>query len=110
MAFELQGRNADDMSPIEPVKVPTEIRPVVTSLNGVLEVESARQHEREITAFAAHRTSYATCRPGTQAQIAIATAIPTARDTALSKSSSRRPYHATGSSAPSIAKLECLGN
>src|SRR5882762_1307896 len=47
MAFELQGRNADDMSPIEPGKVPTEIRPVITSLNGLFsKVESARQHER----------------------------------------------------------------
>jgi len=39
---ELQGRNADDMSPIEPGKVPTEIRPVVRSLNGLFsKVESA---------------------------------------------------------------------
>lgn len=86
MAFELQGRNADDMSPIEPGKVPTEIRPVVTSLNGLFsKVESARQHEREITAFAAHelRTPLAGLR--TQAQIAIATTDSTTRDTALSQ-------------------------
>jgi two-component system, OmpR family, sensor histidine kinase QseC len=84
MAFELQGRNADDMSPIEPGKVPTEIRPVVTSLNGLFsKVESARQHEREITAFAAHelRTPLAGLR--TQAQIAIATTDSTTRDAAL---------------------------
>jgi two-component system sensor histidine kinase QseC len=86
MAFELQGRNADDMSPIEPGKVPTEIRPVVTSLNGLFsKVESARQHEREITAFAAHelRTPLAGLR--TQAQIAIATTDSTTRDAALSQ-------------------------
>jgi two-component system, OmpR family, sensor histidine kinase QseC len=61
-----------------------EIRPVVTSINGLFsKVESARQHEREITAFAAHelRTPLAGLR--TQAQIAIATTDSTARDTAL---------------------------
>jgi two-component system sensor histidine kinase QseC len=86
MASELQGRNADDMSPIEPGRVPTEIRPVVTSLNGLFsKVESARQHEREITAFAAHelRTPLAGLR--TQAQIAISTMDATTRDTALSQ-------------------------
>jgi two-component system, OmpR family, sensor histidine kinase QseC len=86
MAFELQGRNADDMSPIEPGRVPTEIRPVITSLNGLFsKVESARRHEREITAFAAHelRTPLAGLR--TQAQIAIASADKTTRDTALSQ-------------------------
>src|SRR5258707_11758657 len=86
MAFELQGRNADDMSPIESDRVLSEIRPVVASLNGLFsKVESARQHEREITAFAAHelRTPLAGLR--TQAQIAIATTDSTARDTALSQ-------------------------
>jgi two-component system sensor histidine kinase QseC len=86
MASELQGRNADDMSPIEPGRVPTEIRPVVTSLNGLFsKVESARQREREITAFAAHelRTPLAGLR--TQAQIAIATTDATTRDMALSQ-------------------------
>jgi two-component system, OmpR family, sensor histidine kinase QseC len=86
MASELQGRNADDMSPIAPGAVPTEVRPVVTSLNGLFsKVESARQHEREITAFAAHelRTPLAGLR--TQAQIAIATTDATTRDTALSQ-------------------------
>jgi two-component system sensor histidine kinase QseC len=74
------------MNPIEAGKVPTEIRPVVTSLNGLFsKVESARQHEREITAFAAHelRTLLAGLR--TQAQIAIATADSTTRDTALNQ-------------------------
>src|SRR5258705_12380437 len=82
MAFELQGRNADDMSPIESDRVPTEIRPVVASLNGLFsKVESARQHEREITAFAAHelRTPLAAFR--TQAQTALATTDSTTRDT-----------------------------
>jgi two-component system, OmpR family, sensor histidine kinase QseC len=86
MAFELQGRNADDMRPIDPGRVPTEIRPVVTSLNGLFsKVESARRHEREITAFAAHelRTPLAGLR--TQAQIAIATTDSATRATALSQ-------------------------
>src|SRR5260370_16982833 len=44
MAFELQGRNADDMSPIEPGRVPTEIRPVVTPLNGLFSKLSSTRH------------------------------------------------------------------
>src|SRR5258708_29981216 len=86
MAFELHGRNAHDMSPIESDRVPTEIRPAVTSLNGLFsKVQSARQHEREITAFAAHelRTPLAGLR--TQAQIAIANADSTTPDTAINR-------------------------
>jgi two-component system sensor histidine kinase QseC len=86
MAFELQGRGADDMSPIELGRVPTEIRPVVRSLNGLFsKVESARRHEREITAFAAHelRTPLAGLR--TQTEIAMTTTDSATRGTALSQ-------------------------
>lgn len=84
LALELQNRKADDMSPVEAGQVPAEILPMVTSLNGLFsKVESARRHEREITAFAAHelRTPLAGLR--TQAQVAIAANDPKARTSAL---------------------------
>src|SRR5260370_17664995 len=55
MAFELQGRNADDMSPIESDRVPSEIRPVVASLNGLFsKVETPPHHQPDIRAFPPH--------------------------------------------------------
>ena len=71
LAQELRRRNADDMSPVETGRIPAEIRPVIASLNNLfMKVRNAMQHEREITAFAAHelRTPLAGLR--TQAQIA----------------------------------------
>jgi two-component system sensor histidine kinase QseC len=84
MARELRSRSADDMSPIEAGRIPSEIRPVVTSINGLFaKVEAARQHEREITAFAAHelRTPLAGLRM--QAQISMAAPDQGTRDAAL---------------------------
>ena len=81
---ELLGRDADDMSPLSAGRAPTEIQPVVVAFNGLFaKVKAARQHEREITAFAAHelRTPLAGLR--TQAQIAIAATEPATRLTAL---------------------------
>ena len=72
LARELGRRNADDMSPVETGTIPAEIRPVVASLNHLFrKVRDAMQHERELTAFAAHelRTPLAGLR--TQAQIAM---------------------------------------
>lgn len=84
LANELQARGAGDMSPVRAGQAPAEILPMVAALNHHLErVESARRHEREVTAFAAHelRTPLAGLR--TQAQVAIGTSDPTARDLAL---------------------------
>lgn len=84
LAHELQTRGADDMSPVQAGRAPVEILPIVAALNVLFEkVESARRHEREITAFAAHelRTPLAGLR--TQAQVAIGTSDPTARELAL---------------------------
>lgn len=84
LANELQARGAADMSPVRAGQAPAEILPMVAALNHHLErVESARRHEREVTAFAAHelRTPLAGLR--TQAQVAIGTSDPTARDLAL---------------------------
>src|SRR6185437_4076598 len=74
LALELQKRQADDMRPVETGRAPAEILPMMDALNALFsKVESARRHEREITAFAAHelRTPLAGLR--TQAQVAIGT-------------------------------------
>lgn len=84
LASELQIRGADDMSPVLTGRAPSEILTMATSLNQLFsKVESARQHEREITAFAAHelRTPLAGLR--TQAQVAINATDPTTREAAL---------------------------
>jgi two-component system sensor histidine kinase QseC len=84
LAQELGRRNAEDMSPVETGTIPTEIRPVIASLNNLfLKVLDAMRHEREITAFAAHelRTPLAGLR--TQAQIAMVAKDGGTRDAAL---------------------------
>jgi two-component system sensor histidine kinase QseC len=84
LALELQRRRADDMSPVETGRAPAEILPIMVSLNALFsKVESARRHEREVTAFAAHelRTPLAGLR--TQAQVAIGATDPAIRSSAL---------------------------
>jgi two-component system sensor histidine kinase QseC len=84
LARELGHRNADDMSPVATGTIPAEIQPVVASLNHLFrKVREAMQHERELTAFAAHelRTPLAGLR--TQAQIAMVTGDGNVRKAAL---------------------------
>src|SRR5262245_13164881 len=84
LADELARRSADDMRPVESGKIPTEIRPVIGSLNSLFaRVQDALRHERDLTAFAAHelRTPLAGLR--TQAQVAMAARDETTRTTAL---------------------------
>jgi two-component system sensor histidine kinase QseC len=84
LAFELQGRRADDMSPVEAGRVPAEIVPMMDALNALFsKVESARRHEREITAFAAHELRTPLAGLKTQAQVAIGTSDPHTRSSAL---------------------------
>lgn len=80
----LKQRSADDLGPVEIGRTPAEMRPVMTALNGLLEqVVDAREHERSVTAFAAHelRTPLAGLR--TQVQVALAASDPATRDAAL---------------------------
>ncbi|HML44394.1 MAG: sensor histidine kinase N-terminal domain-containing protein [Hyphomicrobium zavarzinii] len=77
-------RNADALDPIDIGDTPREISPVVDALNGLFEkVVIAREHERSVTAFAAHelRTPLAGLR--TQVQVALAAQDPAVRETAL---------------------------
>ena len=81
---ELRNRSADDMKPLEVGRIPREIRPLVEELNKLFgEVDSARLHERELTAFAAHELRTPLAGLKTQAQIAIAATDSKVREEAL---------------------------
>ncbi len=80
----LAQRSPDALEPLAIARAPSEIQPVVDELNGLFEkVMAAREHERSVTAFAAHelRTPLAGLR--TQVQIALAAADPSIRHHAL---------------------------
>jgi two-component system, OmpR family, sensor histidine kinase QseC len=84
MAERLKARDADDMSPVDIGHLPKEIHPVVASLNGLFaKVQAARQHEREITAFAAHELRTPLAGLKMQAQISMAAPDKPTRDAAL---------------------------
>ena len=84
LARVLKRRDANELEPIDIGRTPSEIRPVVDALNGLFKrVVVAREHERSVTAFAAHelRTPLAGLR--TQVQVALAAADAPTRDNAL---------------------------
>ncbi|MEO6947665.1 MAG: ATP-binding protein [Nitrobacter sp.] len=84
MATDLKNRNVDDMSPVDASHAPPELAPLANSLNSLFfRVETARRHERDITAFAAHELRTPLAGLKTQAQVAIATQDPDARARAL---------------------------
>lgn len=86
MATELQGRDAEDMRPLDASRLPAEVQPLAHALNALFDkVEAARRHEREITAFAAHELRTPLAGLKTQAQVARAAADPAVRDRALSQ-------------------------
>ncbi|MEN3236743.1 sensor histidine kinase N-terminal domain-containing protein [Methylobacterium ajmalii] len=84
MARDLAGRDADDMSAIDASRAPAEVRPLADALNGLfLKVESARRHEREVTAFAAHELRTPLAGLKIQAQVAMAATDPDVAKAAL---------------------------
>jgi two-component system sensor histidine kinase QseC len=84
LTASLKSRSPDALTELDIGPAPAEIRPVVDSLNGLFhKVDAAREHERSVTAFAAHelRTPLAGLR--TQVQVALAADDPTTRYAAL---------------------------
>lgn len=80
----LSRRSPDALGQLDIGRSPSEIRPVVDALNDLFEkVVVAREHERSVTAFAAHelRTPLAGLR--TQVQVALAAGDPATRYNAL---------------------------
>lgn len=84
MARDVSARDAEDMSPIDPVRAPAEVKPLTQALNGLFaKVEAARRHEREVTAFAAHELRTPLAGLKMQTQIAMAADDPVTRQGAL---------------------------
>ncbi|HEV7336806.1 MAG TPA: ATP-binding protein [Bosea sp. (in: a-proteobacteria)] len=86
MAHDVGTRDADDMSPVDAAHAPAEVKPLAQALNGLFaKVETARRHEREVTAFAAHELRTPLAGLKTQAQIAMATEDMAVRQGALQR-------------------------
>jgi two-component system sensor histidine kinase QseC len=86
IANNLSTRNATDLEPIANTSLAKEIVPVVRSLNGLFaRVASARDRERNFTAFAAHELRTPLAGLKTQAQVALASKDDAIRDKALSQ-------------------------
>lgn len=84
MATTLGRRDASDLSPLPDMDAPSEIRPVIKSLNGLFgRVSAAREHERNFTAFAAHELRTPIAGLKTQAQVALGSDDDTIRRNAL---------------------------
>ena len=84
LASRLERRGVEDTIQIDASGSPTEIRPVVDALNGLFaKLATARKHERDVTAFAAHELRTPLAGLKTQAQVALAAIDPKTKEAAL---------------------------
>lgn len=84
LARELRGRDADDVRPVALPEAPSEVRPLVDSLNGLfVKLDRARRREREITAVAAHELRTPLAGLKTQAQVAMSSPDAAVKERAL---------------------------
>lgn len=84
LTHTVASRDPDETVPIDIGTAPREIRPVVDALNGLFsKVISAREHERSVTAYAAHELKTPLAGLRTQVQVALAANDPDMRKTAL---------------------------
>lgn len=84
MAGSLETRPATDLSALPDDNSPSEIKPVIRSLNGLFaRVSEARERERDFTAFAAHELRTPIAGLKTQAQVALGSKDETIRNNAL---------------------------
>jgi two-component system sensor histidine kinase QseC len=80
----LSARDAENLTPLEVGRSPSEIRPLMNALNSLFEkVVAAREHERSFVAYAAHEMRTPLAGLKTQAQVAAAASDPRVRSTAL---------------------------
>ena len=84
LTHAVASRDPDELAPIDIGEAPREIRPVVDALNGLFsKVISAREHERSVTAYAAHELKTPLAGLRTQVQVALAANDPDTREAAL---------------------------
>tara|TARA_R100000935_G_scaffold9668_1_gene19597 strand:- start:288 stop:1640 length:1353 start_codon:yes stop_codon:yes gene_type:complete len=84
LADGLSQRSADDLSAVEEIAMPREIRPVGVALNGLFaRVNTQREREKAFTSFAAHELKTPLAGIKTQAQIASIAPDEATRKTAL---------------------------
>jgi two-component system sensor histidine kinase QseC len=80
----LSARDADNLTPLDVGRSPSEIRPLINALNGLFQkVVAAREHERSFLAYAAHEMRTPLAGLKTQAQVAGKVTDPRLRNAAL---------------------------
>lgn len=84
IAMSLGLRSADELHAIENRDTPSEIKPLLSSLNSLfLRVEAAREREKTFIAYAAHELKTPLAGLKTQAQVALRSKEDNVRDKAL---------------------------
>ena len=86
LAHGLEARDADDLRPLAAGETASEVRPVVTALNGLFaRLVAAREHERQFLAYAAHELRTPLSGLKTQAEVALRTDSAETRTAALTR-------------------------